>query len=141
MALSVGTALVGGVSITVASAAAYGTNFPQQPLALAGAFVLGTLCFSAIGIFLGAVLPTARAAQGAGLVLFFMMFMLSGAGPPPDVMSGAMRVINDMLPLTYVIMVLQDPWLGFGWDTTGSMVVVAIFGGTAALSFWLFRWD
>ena len=139
--LAMGTALVGGVSITLASAAAYGTEFPQQPAAVAAAFSLSALSFCALGVFLGAVLPTARSAQGAGLILFFAMFMLSGAGPPPETLGGAMKLISDVLPLTHVITVLQDPWLGFGWDTSGSIVVAAILVGASALSLRLFRWE
>jgi ABC-2 type transport system permease protein len=40
--------------------------------------------FASIGVFLGAVLPTARAVQGAGLALFFVMMMISGSGPPRE---------------------------------------------------------
>jgi hypothetical protein len=51
---------------------------------------------------------------GVGLGLFFVMVMLSGAGPPFEVMTGFMRHVNDILPLTYVTRVLQAPWLGTG---------------------------
>jgi len=34
---------------------------------------------------------TSRAAQGVGLVLFFVMLILGGAGPPPEAMTHLMR--------------------------------------------------
>ncbi len=37
-----------------------------------------------------------------GLGLFFVMMMLSGAGPPFEVMTDVMRHVSDILPLTYV---------------------------------------
>jgi hypothetical protein len=69
------------------------------------------------------------------------MMFLSGAGPPRDVMSSGMQTVGDWLPLTYAITVLQDPWLGFGWDATGCAIVlaIAIACGVAALRF--FRWQ
>ena len=74
VALALGVALVGGISVTFASAALYGTEFPDAPLLVAAGFVLSALSFSAPGVFLGSVLPTAPSAQSAALMLFFVMF-------------------------------------------------------------------
>lgn len=134
-------AAVGGVSITLASAAIYGTEFPGSLPLLVLAFVISALSFAALGVFLGSILPTARSAQGAGLMLFFVMFLLSGAGPPRDALSGGMRTVGDSLPLTYVIQVLQEPWLQSSWDAAGSIVVLGILVGASLLSFRLFRWE
>jgi hypothetical protein len=56
-------------------------------------------------------------------------------------MSSGMRAVGDILPMTYAITVLQDPWLGFGWDLTGAavMAVTALAGGAVAFRF--FRWQ
>ncbi len=139
--LAAATAAIGAVSIAIASKLAYGTGFPEDPLRFAGAFVLGLLSFTAIGVFLGAVLPTARAAQGAGLILFFLMFMLSGSGPPPDVMTDAMQLVGDALPLTYVVLILQDSWLNGSWNAGASAVVAGVLAACLVLSFRLFRWE
>lgn len=134
-------AAVGGVSITLASAAIYGTGFPGSiPLVVLG-FVLSALCFAALGVFLGSVLPTSRSAQGAGLMIFFVMFLLGGVGPPRDALSAGMRTVGDALPLTYVVRVLQDAWLKSSWDVTASVVVLGILVGASLLSFRLFRWE
>lgn len=135
------TAVVGAVSITVASTVIYGTELPHDVGRLVGAFVLGALSFAALGVLLGSILPTSRSAQGAGIMLFFVMFLLSGAGPPRDVLTGAMKVVGAVLPLTHVIAVLQDPWLGFGWNMAASLIVAGILLGSVALSFALFRWE
>jgi len=142
VAIALLTAVVGAVSITVASTLIYGTELlPADALLFIPAFVLAALAFAAVGVLLGSVLPTSRSAQGAGLMLFFMMFLLSGAGPPRDVLTGPMRGIGNTLPLTWVITLLQDPWLGFGWATTASLVVVSVLVGSVALSVHFFRWD
>jgi ABC-2 type transport system permease protein len=139
--ITLAVAAVGGLSITLASAAIYGTDFPGSlPLVLLG-FVLSVLCFAALGVFLGSVLPTSRSAQGAGLMLFFMMFLLSGVGPPREALSEGMRAVGDTLPLTYVVQVLQDAWLKSSWDATASIVVFSILVGASLLSFKLFRWE
>jgi ABC-2 type transport system permease protein len=134
-------ATVGAISITFASTVIYGTEFPASlPLLILG-FTLSALSFAALGVFLGSVFPTARSAQGAGLMLFFVMFLLSGVGPPRGALSGGMRVVSDALPLTYVVEVLQKPWLDSSWDVTASIVVLGILAASSLLSFRLFRWE
>jgi ABC-2 type transport system permease protein len=135
------TAVVGAVSITIASSLIYGTDFPSDVLLLIPAFVLAALSFAALGVVLGSVLPTSRSAQGAGIMLFFVMFLLSGSGPPRDVLSDAMRQVGNALPLTHVVTLLQDPWLGYGWATNASLIVGGILVGSVALSVRFFRWE
>jgi hypothetical protein len=59
---------------------------PASWLGVIGAFVASVLCFAAIGVLLGALLPTPRAAQGVGVLLWFGMFLIAGSGPPPEVL-------------------------------------------------------
>ncbi len=142
IAIALVTAIVGAVSITVASTLIYGTELlPADGLSFIPAFGLATLAFAAVGVLLGSVLPTSRSAQGAGLMLFFVMFLLSGSGPPRDVLTGPMRGLGNTLPLTWVIILLQDPWLGFGWAGAASLSVVGVLVGSVVLSFHFFRWD
>lgn len=135
------TAAVGAVSITIASTLIYGTEFPSDGLTLVPAFLLAGLSFAALGVLLGSVLPTSRAAQGAGIMLFFVMFLLSGSGPPRDVLSGSMRTVGDFLPLTHVVTLLQDPWLGFGWNVGASLLVAGVLIASVLLSIRFFRWE
>jgi ABC-2 type transport system permease protein len=114
---------------------------PESPAQVLVAFAVGAVCFTAIGVALGAVLPTARAAQGAGIILFFAMLMLSGSGPPRDVLSDPMRWISDVLPLTHVVLTLQTPWLGYGWDTWAFVGVLAFTTGSIAVALRFFRWE
>jgi ABC-2 type transport system permease protein len=66
------------------------------------------------------------AAQAVGMILFFPMWLLSGAGPPPEVMGEGMRRISDLLPLTHVVQALQDPWLGSAADPADLVLVAAV---------------
>jgi ABC-2 type transport system permease protein len=86
---------------------------------------LGAVAFTGIGVLLGTLLPSARAAQAVGLMLFFPSFLLGAGGPPPHALGPAMRSIADVLPLTQVTDAIRDPWLGLG-PASGSLIVVAV---------------
>lgn len=89
-----------------------------------------------IGLALGLALPTARAAQGVGLALFFPSFLLGGAGPPPDVMPDVMRSVANLVPTTHVVEAIQRQWLGIGGSATVHLVVLAVLG-TVATATWM----
>ncbi|MBA3783044.1 MAG: ABC transporter permease, partial [Nocardioides sp.] len=86
--------------------------------------VVGSVLFVSIGVLLGTLLPSARAAQAIGLLLFFPSFLLGVGGPPPAVMSPALRNIADWLPLAMANDTIRQPWLGIG-NATGTLALVA----------------
>jgi ABC-2 type transport system permease protein len=133
--------VVGSLIVTIIGLITYHPDLPVYPLMLIAAFIIGTLCFATFGFFLGAVLPSTRSAQGIGLILFFVMMILGGAGPPPEVLKGAMGVVGKLNPLRPVILMLQDPWLGFGWHAVASLVVVGITAASGLLAARFFRWQ
>jgi ABC-2 type transport system permease protein len=108
------------------------------PLVVAG-FALVALAFSALGVLLGAVLPSSRAAQALGVMLWFVMLMVGGAGPPPEVLTGAMGTVGDLTPLFHAVRALQDGWLsldpGLSWPVVAGITLAS---ATAAVMF--FRW-
>lgn len=133
--------IAGSIGIAAVARLFYGAMLPEAWPQSLMAFVLGLACFCAIGVALGAVLPTARAAQGAGLILFFVMMMTGGAGPPRDVLGDALRWMSDPLPFTHVVLALQGPWLGKEWAWTSFWVVLAFIAGASTISVRFFRWD
>lgn len=141
LAVSFVIAALGGILLFVASLLAYDIAMPASLALFLPAFVLGVIAFTAFGVLLGALLPTTRAAQGLGLLLFFVMFLLGGAGPPREVTTSLMRRVGDVMPLTHVNILLQDPWLGFGWNPVESAIVVGIIVVCAVASWRLFRWE
>lgn len=134
-------ALAGSALLVVVAAAAYDINRPASVPLVVAAFLLTVLEFAALGVLLGSVLPTARAAQGAGLLLWFGMMFLAGAGPPPEVLPDWMRTLGDFMPLYHASVLLQDGWLGFGWNTSEMLVGLGVLAASAALSLRFFRWD
>ena len=134
-------AALGGILLTAFALFTYGVNLPEAPALLVAAFVISVLSFAAVGILLAAVLPTVRAAQGLGLMLFFVMLLLAGAGPPREVMTQTMRWIGDATPLSHVVLLLQDTWLGFGWNTTEFLILTGVMAVAIVVSVRVFRWE
>jgi ABC-2 type transport system permease protein len=102
----------------------YGLPEPDDLVGVAVGTLLGAFAFISIGIVLGMALPSARSAQGLGMLLFFPFFLLGGAGPPPEAMGNPMRTIANVVPLTHVVRSIQEPWLDLG-NPTGHLAVLA----------------
>jgi ABC-2 type transport system permease protein len=141
LAVSLGMMLIGAVGIGVASTIVYGTQGPDDWLLTGAGFALSAVMFAAVGIFLGSALRSARAAQGAGLVLFFVMMFISGAGPPRGALNDSMQTLSSFLPLTHAILLLQGAWLGPGWDWSAFFLVTGFMAGAYMLTWRLFRWS
>jgi len=134
-------AFIGALLVWFSGNAVYEVRFPGDPLQVVVAFLASVAAFSALGTLMGALLKSSRAAQGAGLMLFFVMLFLSGAGPPTEVMSATMLRIADFLPLTYAVNALQDAWNARGWDRQAYAVLGAITLVAGWLSLRLYNWD
>lgn len=126
--------------LLVAAGLVYEFDAADSILASVGVFALLVLGFAAFGIFLGAVLPTARATQAVGMLVWFVMLILGGAGPPPEVLTDSMSVVADATPLRHAVLMMQDAWLGLdagvSWLVFGLIAVVS-----AALGIRFFRWE
>jgi ABC-2 type transport system permease protein len=133
------TATVGAVLLTTVSALGYDVTLPQDWVGVVAAFGLVTLAFAALGALLGSVMPTARAAQGIGVLLFFVFMMLGGAGPPKEVLPMTLARIGDGIPLTYAGRLLRGPWLGQDWDLGAAAVMAGMLAAGVALTAWRLR--
>lgn len=103
-------ATVGAIVLVTSAVLVYQISAPASAAGVVLAFLIATLSFAALGLLIGVLMPTARSAQGIGLGLFFPMWMLSGTGPPPDVMTDTMRTVSEFLPMTWMVNALQEPW-------------------------------
>jgi ABC-2 type transport system permease protein len=131
---------IGSMILWVAAMLSYHVALPKAPLLVLAAFLIGALCFGAIGVLLGTVLPGARAAQGAGIILWFVMMMVGGAGPPPEVLGDTLRTVGNLTPLAHVVTLIQDPWLGFGWNANETVTVAIIAVSCAGLTALLLKY-
>jgi ABC-2 type transport system permease protein len=127
------TTAVASVLLLLVAAPVYGIPEVHEPVRVGLGLAAGALAFVSIGVLLGTLLPTARAAQAVGLLLFFPSFLLGAGGPPPHVMGAALRNIADFLPLTLVTNAVRGPWLGFG-SATGSLIVVIALAVAATVT-------
>jgi ABC-2 type transport system permease protein len=140
VAVAVVLSLVSGVLLILAATVAYDFDAPQSLPEVAAVFVLLVLGFAAFGIFLGAILPTARAAQAVGMLVWFVMLFLGGAGPPPEVLTEGMRAVSDLTPLWHGVKMMQDAWLGL--DAGLSWLVFGGIGAASAVvALRFFRWE
>lgn len=130
---------VGSTLLTLLSTLAYDGPLPEDPVGSLAAFLLVTLAFAALGTLLGVTVPTARAAQGLGVLLFFVFVMIGGAGPPREVLPDAMQTIHDGVPLVYGARTIRGPWLGTGWDVGAVAVMAAVLVVASILTVWRFR--
>lgn len=131
---------VSAILLVLAAMAAYDVTGPDDPLLVVAGFALVALAFSSLGVLLGALLPSPRSAQALGVMLWFVMLMVGGAGPPPEVLTGAMKTVGDLTPLLHAVRALQDGWLGldagYSWLVVAALIVVC---GAASVRF--FRWE
>jgi ABC-2 type transport system permease protein len=119
--------VVGAILIMGVAALAYDLGFPSEPGMVALGIVLGTLAFLAFGALIAVLVRTARAAQAAGLLLFFGMFFISGAGPPRALLPEWIVTAGDWLPMTHLVSAIQDPWIGRDGGATPYLVLAALF--------------
>lgn len=139
MAVTVLIATAGAVLVTAISAIAYDARMPESWGGVIASYVLVALAFAALGALLGFVMPTARAAQGLGVLLFFVFMMLGGAGPPREVLPAAMARIGDGVPVTHAGRLLRGPWLDVGWDLGSFLFMLTLLLLSLGLTAWRLR--
>jgi len=128
-----GLAAVGAILVVLIGVGVWDAGMPHSWDGVLVAFVLGALAFSMIGALLGQALPSSRATLGLGIILWFVMLILGGAGPPPEVLPEAMNAVGSFTPLDHVVLLIQDPWLGFGWSWAETLVVLGFAVGSLGL--------
>lgn len=140
VAVALVLSILSAVILLLAANVAYDFESAASIPAVLGVFALLVAGFAAFGIFLGAVLPTARAAQAIGMLAWFVMLFLGGAGPPPEVLTEAMRAVSEITPLWHAVQMMQDAWLGLdaglSWLVFGAIAAVS-----AGLGLRFFRWE
>jgi ABC-2 type transport system permease protein len=140
LAVALVVSAVSSIIMLIVASIAYDFALPQSALGVLGAFLAMVVGFAALGFFLGSVLPTARSAQAIGVLSWFVLLMLGGAGPPPEVLPEGMRIAGQLTPLWYAVRMAQQPWLGLdpghAWLVFGGILV-----GSAILGLRLFRWE
>ncbi len=131
----IGTGLVIGAAVAL-----FDLRLPAAPVGVLAATVLGSVSFLAVGFLLGGTLPTARTAQAVGMALFFPMLFLSGAALPRFLFPDLLKQISLFFPLTHVVTLIQNVWMGAGWNTVALAVLTGLLVTSTAGAIALFRW-
>jgi ABC-2 type transport system permease protein len=133
-------AVLGTFLLIAIGAVGFSLSAPADPAAVVLAWALGALALGALGLLIGAFVPTGRAATVIGLSLFFPMVFVSGVMIPRESTSGTMRAIGDLTPMAPVVQTIRAAWEGTPLNPGTLAIMVAITlvaGGTAVKAF---RW-
>jgi ABC-2 type transport system permease protein len=138
-----GVALLGMLILILTGKLVFGLRFAGSWLNVLVAFILSALAFYACGYLLASLAPTARSAQTIGMLIFFPMMFLSGAGMPLQILPEGLRRVSEFLPLTYVVRLMQGLWFNDAWNTLWLpvLVLVGILIAGTVLAARLFRWE
>jgi ABC-2 type transport system permease protein len=117
---------IAGIALLIVAAPVYGLPAVQDPIRVTAGMIAGSIAFVSIGVLLGTLLPSARAAQAVGLLLYFPSLLLGVGGPPTFVMPPGLRAVAENLPLALVNQAIRDPWLGLGDGNVPLLIVTTI---------------
>lgn len=143
VAVYLAIALLGMAILVIVGKLVFGLRMAGSWPSILAAFLLSAGAFYSLGYLVAGVVPTARVAQAVGMVIFFPMMFLSGAGMPLQLLPEVLQKVSDFLPLTYVVRLIQGLWFGEAWRTLWlpSLVlsVILLLGTLLATRF--FRWE
>lgn len=104
-------------------------------------YVLGEVSLLAVGLLIGAVVPTANSGQAIGMLLYFPLLFFAGVYIPLEVMPAGILTMSGYTPSGAAVQALSASWAG-GVPEASSLVVMAMYVFlTGALATWLFRWE
>ena len=134
-------ATAGAVLLVTVSVLGYDTTLPRSWVGVVAAYLVVSTSFATLGVLLGLLLPTARAAQGLGVLLFFVFMMLGGAGPPREVLPTALDNVAGTIPVTYGAELVRRPWLDSEWDLGATVFLLLLALVSLILVTWRLRRD
>jgi ABC-2 type transport system permease protein len=135
------TALVSGALVLAVGRIAFGVDLPAQFGGFVIAYVLSAAGIFAVGLLIAALVPTGKAGNAVGTLLFFPSMFFAGLWAPREVMPKVVQRIADFTPLGAGERALHEAATGH-WPSLLPVVVLigylVVFGAAAAK---LFRWE
>jgi ABC-2 type transport system permease protein len=120
------------------------TPFPDDPLSLFFALVLGAGAFAAMGIGFTTVIRSAEGSSAAVNVVLLPMAFLSGGFGPTTHYPKVLQAIADVLPMKYFIEIVYAIYLHGEhlWSKPGAIAVLVAWGLAGAIvALRRFRWE
>ncbi len=133
---SIGVTLLVGAGILF-----YDLRLPSSNLSVIPAILLGAFSFFAIGFVLAGIMPTPRTAQAVGMAVFYPMLFLSGAAMPRFMFPDGLQKIAEYLPLTQVVILIEELWFKGTWNMSAVVYVTAVLIIGLIVSRFTFRWE
>jgi ABC-2 type transport system permease protein len=94
------------------------------------ALLISTWSILSIGFVIASIIPSARFAQPIGAVIMYPMMAVSGLFVPVESLPLALQTVAKVVPLTYVVSLLEGIWKGDAWRAhvgeVAALVVVFI---------------
>ena len=134
-------ALVSLVLLLAVGAAAVDLSLPAASLWFLLVFVLSVTSLFSLGMLLAARIPSASAATGIGMALFFPSMFLAGVYVPREHLPDVVGRIGELTPLGAALQAMRDTWIGDAPALLHVVVLVvstALLGSIAARTF---RWE
>jgi ABC-2 type transport system permease protein len=128
------------IALLVVARLAFGVDFPRQVAEFVLAVVLSAVALLGLGLFLAAVLPTGRAANAAGAILFFPMMFFAGLWLPIAAMPAVLRHVSHATPLGAAVQAMTDAWQGH-WHPLYLLILAGYALVFAVAAARLFRWE
>ncbi|MFF5294666.1 ABC transporter permease [Paractinoplanes globisporus] len=135
------TAIVSSALALTVARLAFDVRLPSNFAGFVLAFLLAALGVFAIGMFISAVVPTGKAANTVGTLLFFPSMFFAGLWLPREAMPAALQRVGDFTPLGAGERALHEAMTGHWPSLLSATVLVGylvVFGFGAAR---LFRWS
>jgi len=143
VAVYLAIALAGMAILVIVGKVIFGLRIAGSWPSILAAFLVSAGAFFSLGYLIASLVPTARVAQVIGMVIFFPMMFLSGAGMPLQLLPETLQKVSEFLPLTYVVQLIQGLWFGDAWNTLWmpTIVLAGILLAGTALATHFFRWE
>jgi ABC-2 type transport system permease protein len=132
-------ALIIGIGRTL-----FSVGLPVRPFSLLAALVIGAGAFAAMGLGLTGLVRTAEGSSAVVNAVYLPMAIISGTFFTPKEYPEFLRVIADVLPLTYFTELTRDVMVRHHhlWAEKGPLAVVLVWGAVGLIGAVRgFRWQ
>lgn len=99
------------VALLALGALVFGASMPANASGFAGAVVVGVVCFAGMGVGAASLIRSAEGSSAVVNVVVLPMAFLSGSFGPTREFPAFLQAVADVLPLTYLLQVVQDVYL------------------------------
>lgn len=134
-------ATLASVASVLVAVLAFDLPLTQSPIWFGVAFALSAAALLSIGVLIGALVPTAQAGVGAGMLLYFPMLFFAGIYLPVEIMPVGLRTVSGWTPAGAAVNALGDAWAGHTPTVTSLVVLVLTAVVAGGLATRIFRWE